>query len=88
MFYKVQEVKPLPDYCLLVRFMTGETKRYDIKPHISEWDAFKTLTHIQGLFEQVHVDAHGYGIAWNDDIDLDCNTLYEYGEQITAQKSA
>ncbi|GHU39404.1 hypothetical protein FACS1894190_03860 [Spirochaetia bacterium] len=83
MFYKVKEVKPLSDYHLLVRFMNGETKQYDTKPHFAEWDAYLSLQNIQGLFEQVHVDAHGYGIAWNDDIDLDCNTLYEYGESVT-----
>jgi hypothetical protein len=79
MFYKVQAVQPLSDYRLLVHFVSGEAKQYDVKPHFKEWDAFKALEHVQGLFEQVHVDAHGYGIAWNDDIDLDCNTLHECG---------
>lgn len=44
--------------------------------------SFKALTSIQGLFEQVKVDAGGYGISWNDEIDLSCNELYENGERV------
>ena len=34
---------------------------------------------IHGLFEQVRVDAGGYGIRWNDSKDLSCNELYQNG---------
>ncbi|WP_062428769.1 DUF2442 domain-containing protein [Treponema endosymbiont of Eucomonympha sp.] len=84
MFYRVQDVTPLADYRLQVRFMNGETKQYDVKPLFDEWEAFKALTHTAGLFEQVRVDAHGYGVCWNDDIDLECNELYERGIAVTA----
>ncbi len=30
MFYKVREVKPLPHYSLLVSFVSGERKQYDV----------------------------------------------------------
>jgi hypothetical protein len=79
MFYKVAAVTALNDYCLRVRFVNGETKDYDVKPLFARWPAFAPLRRMTGLFEQVHVDAHGYAIAWNDDIDLDCNSLYEGG---------
>ena len=35
-----------------------------------------------GLFEQVKVDAGGYGISWNDEIDLSCDELYHNGKVI------
>lgn len=79
MFYKVNEVKPLPDYALLVVFANGERKIYDVQPLFNKWEAFKSLDTTKGLFEQVKVDAGGYGISWNDDIDLSCNELYENG---------
>ncbi|WP_199647569.1 DUF2442 domain-containing protein [Peptoclostridium sp. AF21-18] len=27
------------------------------------------------------IDTGGYGIIWNDDIDLSCNELYENGKE-------
>jgi hypothetical protein len=76
MFYKVSAVKPLSEYRLWVQFLNGEQKEYDVKPLFEKWAAFQTLSRVSGLFEQVHVDAGGYGIRWNDDIDLSCNELY------------
>ena len=82
MFYKVQDVKPLEKYKLLVTFQNGETKNYDVKPLFDKWQAFKDLAYINGLFQQVKVDAGGYGISWNDDIDLSCDELYYNGVSI------
>lgn len=82
MFYKVQSVKPLPEYRLLVMFVSGEKKQYNVKPLLDKWQPFKALVDTKGLFEQVKVDAGGYGISWNDDIDLSCNELYENGARI------
>ena len=79
MFYKVQDVKPLEKYKLLVTFQNGEIKEYDVKPLFDKWQAFKDLAYINGLFQQVKVDAGGYGISWNDDIDLSCDELYYNG---------
>lgn len=79
MFYKVQDVKPLEKYKLLVTFQNGEIKEYDVKPLFDKWQVFKDLAYINGLFQQVKVDAGGYGISWNDDIDLSCNELYYNG---------
>jgi len=79
MFYKIKEVKPLPDYSLLVIFATGEKKQYNVKPLFDKWAPFKALAVTRGLFDQVRVDIGGYGISWNDNIDLSCNELYENG---------
>lgn len=79
MFYKVQDVKPLEKYKLLVTFQNGEIKEYDVKPLFDKWQAFKDLAYINGLFQQVKVDVGGYGISWNDDIDLSCDELYYNG---------
>lgn len=82
MFYRVKDVKPLPEYSLLVVFASGEKKQYNVKPLFDKWDSFKALADIKGLFEQVKVDTGGYGISWNDEIDLSCNELYENGAKI------
>ena len=79
MFHHVKEVTPLTDYVLLVRFADGIEKQYDVKPLFNEIAAFKPLTYMHGLFEQVKVDTGGYGISWNDEIDLSCDELYDNG---------
>jgi hypothetical protein len=81
-FNKVKEVQPLPDYGLLVSFITGEKKRYDVKPLFDKWEPFKALVFTRGLFEQVIVDVGGFGIRWNDNIDLSCDELYVNGTTI------
>ena len=78
-FHRVKEVKPPPDYMLSVQFMDGEKKKYDVKPLFSKWEASKALENVKCLFEQVQVDMGGYGIIWNDYIDLSCDELYYNG---------
>jgi hypothetical protein len=82
MFHKVQSVKPLPEFELLLTFKNGEIKRYNVKPLFDKWKPFKALAETTGLFEQVKVDSGGYGVSWNDDIDLSCDELYENGATV------
>jgi len=82
MFHKVKAVNALPDYRLSVQFAEGVTKIYDMKPLFSKWAPFKVLENAPGLFYDVEVDTGGYGIIWNDDLDLSCDELFENGETI------
>lgn len=79
MFYKIKSIKALPNYILQATFINGVTKLYDVKPLFDIWQPFKAITYTKGLFELVKVDTGGYGISWNDDIDLSCNELWENG---------
>ena len=80
MFHKVKAVNALPDYCLSVRFAEGVTKIYDVKPLFGKWEAFAALEQAPELFSSVAVAAGGYGVSWNDDLDLSCDELYAHGE--------
>ena len=82
MFYKVKEIKPLPEYNLLVAFENGKRKRYNVASLFDRYSIFGVLAITKSLFEQVKVDVGGYGISWNDDIDLSCNELYENGIEV------
>ena len=82
MFYKVESVKTLENFILLVTFQNGIKKKYDIKPLLEKWQVFKDLVNISGLFEEVKVDNGGYGIYWNDSIDLSCNELWINGTEL------
>jgi hypothetical protein len=79
MFYKIKSVKPVENYILLVQFENGEVKKYNIAALFDKLEVFKSLTYIKGLFDMVQVDAGGYGIYWNSEMDLSCNELYYNG---------
>ena len=84
MFHKVKAVHALPEYTLSVQFVEGVTKLYDVKPLFDKWRVFRELTDDPALFSAVEVDVGGYGIIWNDDIDLSCDELYENGQVISS----
>ena len=77
MFHKVKDVKALKKYILEITFEDSTIKYYDISKLFNKWYIFQSLITTNGLFEQVKVDNGGYGISWNDEIDLSCNELWE-----------
>ncbi len=82
-FYRVESVEPKDDLILSVLFTDGVRTEYDIKPLCARWDVFNDLKTVKGLFRQVRVDAGGYGISWNDEIDLASEELRINGKMIT-----
>ncbi|MDR0646339.1 MAG: DUF2442 domain-containing protein [Elusimicrobiota bacterium] len=83
MFYKVKKIKALDNFILEAEFLNGVKKTYDVKPLFKRWPVFKDLKNIPGLFKNVHVDMGGFGIAWNENIDLACEELWEGGSGIS-----
>lgn len=82
MFHKVKNVTPLPEYRLSVQFSEGITKIYDLKLLFDKLPIFKFFLEYPQQFYNVTVDVGGYGIVWNDEIDLSCDELWENGERI------
>jgi len=79
MFHKIKHVAPLTDYKLSVQFCEGITKLYDIKPLLEKLPVFETLKENQALFYNVAVDVGGYGVVWDDELDLSCDELWQNG---------
>ena len=84
MFHKIKDVTPLPGLCMRVQFVNGTTKLYDVAPLTERFDAFQELKRGH-LFEDVEVDAGGYGVSWNDNLDLSFDEIWEHGEPITTE---
>jgi hypothetical protein len=65
---KIQDVRPLEGIRLLVVFTNGVEKIYDCNQllHLS---AFKVLQN-EVFFKSVRVDSGGFGISWDDEVDL------------------
>lgn len=81
MFHKVKDVAALSNLMLSVRFANGTTKLYDMRPLLDRLPVFRTLED-PALFSEARVDVGGYGIVWNDDVDLSCDELWERGEKV------
>ena len=79
MFYKVKSIEPLDNFILYITFDNGVKKYYDLKLIFDKWQEFRVLQNNNVLFSNVKVDAGGYGISWNSDIDLSCNELWNNG---------
>jgi hypothetical protein len=58
-------------------------KVYDCKPLLKE-EPFKLLQN-ENFFKRVKVDSGGYGISWNDDIDLAESELWLKGVSVNTQ---
>ena len=77
MYPKVKSVTPLPGKQLRVTFVTGDTKVYDCTPLLNEPPFYPLLD--DAFFNNVHVDGTGYGIIWNDNVDLSESELWIHG---------
>lgn len=81
-FHKVKDVSALADLKLSVQFTNGTTKIYDVAPLTRHFPVFKALEDDESLFRDVEVDQGGYGIIWNDDLDLSCDEVWENGTEV------
>lgn len=69
----VKNVIAQNDYTLLLTFITGEQKIFDMKPFL-DYPIFRPLKN-KGLFLQAHIE--GPSVAWTEQIDMDPEELYE-----------
>ncbi len=78
-FPKIESVYALPNYNLLVVFSDGVVKVYDCTPLLKE-EVFQPLA-TEDLFAQVQVGPGGYGIVWNEALDLSESELWLNGKE-------
>ncbi len=78
MFHRLASIRPVGKSRLRGVFVTGEVRYYDVEKLFEEIPVFRCLLDNQ-LFNKVKVDSGGYGISWNDEIDLSADEIYENG---------
>lgn len=77
-FHTIKLIKPLENMILEAVFSSGEIKRYDMKNLIKSNENFKKLENKE-LFIKAKVDIGGYGIIWNENIDISSEEIWENG---------
>lgn len=85
MFHKIKTVKSAKIQFFLYVFKTGIEKIYDLKMLYNVFPQFKIFETDKQLFNSVKVDVGGYGISWNDDLDLDAEEIWENGTETGKQ---
>lgn len=83
MIKRISSIKPLPDFILSVAFDDGRQVLYDVKEDMP-LPGYSLLREIQGLFNQVQLDASRTCVFWNDEIDLPSDVIYKYGQVLEA----
>ena len=77
---KIKSVYAKNNLHLIVRFENNIVKQYDCH-QIMHRPEFKPLKN-KAFFRSVKVDAGGYGVSWNDDIDISEYELWNKGKDI------
>ena len=70
----------MANYVLLAHFIDGSDKLYDMKKLFTDYPVFKSFETTPGLFETAKVDIGGYGIVWNEELDIDAEEVYQNGQ--------
>lgn len=79
MTHKIKSVRPLENSIILAVFQNGIEKTYDMHNLYPMFPQFEVFENDKALFNQVQIDVGGYGIFWNDDLDLDAEDIWEDG---------
>ena len=77
---RIDSVEPLDPYVIKVTFRNGVIKIYDCSPLLDE-EVFEPLRN-KGFFLNVHVDNGGYGVIWNDRVDLSESEIWTNGSVV------
>ena len=77
---RIKSVAPLAGKHLLVTFVNGVHKVYDCQS-ILKLDRFQLLKN-DAFFKAVTVDPGGYGVTWDDEMDLSEYELWNTGVEV------
>lgn len=78
---RIKYLETLPDYRLFLIFDNGDIKVYSIAERL-QTPAFRPLLD-QTLFNAAQIANGGYGVIWNDEIDLSEYELWVKGVEVS-----
>jgi len=86
MFHKAIKLEYREGTTLELTFQDGKVKRYDMSALFSKYPKLEALKN-RTLFSSGKL-LGPYGIVWNDDLDIEAETIYEDGETVREEKPA
>ena len=84
MFHRAERIEYKEGTTLEVTFQDGLVKSYDIKRLFKKYPQMEILTD-RNLFTSGKLTG-AYGIIWNDELDLEAETIYQEGKTVRREK--
>lgn len=84
MYPKAKEIQVMDNYVLRIVFDNNVVKEYDCKNKFNQ-NGFESLKE-KAFFKLVKIDTGGYGISWDDEIDISEHELWNDGKEVIACK--
>lgn len=79
MTHRIVKIKTMENFVVSVVFQNGIEKEYDLKKLFDIFPQFNQLKEDMNLYKSVHIDIGGYGIFWNDELDLAADEIWDNG---------
>ena len=86
MFHKAIDLKYCEGTALELTFQDGKVKRYDMSSLFSKYPQLRALDNRELFLSGKLMGA--YGIIWNDDLDIETETIYEDGVTVKTVRPA
>lgn len=79
MYHFIKSLRTKDNHILIAIFKDGVEKQYDIRQLYEELPQFKVFEEDDTLFNSVILTPGGYGVYWNDNLDLDAEEIWYSG---------
>lgn len=83
---RIVSAEALDDRTLVVKFTDREIRKYDISKLLD--NPMFSLLRNPKFFRNFQVEPGGYGLVWNEDIDISEYELWQYGICVTEEDVA
>lgn len=81
-FHLIRSLSTTKDLHLIAQFDDGTIKSYDVERLSRRNRVFKVFESKPDLFAKAKVDAGGYGVVWNGELDLSSDEIWANGDTI------
>ena len=81
-FHLIRSLGTTGDLHLIAQFDDGTIKSYDVGRLSRRNKAFKIFEYKSELFLKARIDAGGYGVVWNEEIDLSSEEIWANGDTV------
>jgi predicted DNA-binding transcriptional regulator AlpA len=79
---RIEDIIPLEDFNLLVFFRDGKVKKCSLREYFQSDKAFFVLFNKEDLFCHVQIQTGGYGVAWDINMAISSDELYQMGQKV------
>lgn len=81
-FHLIRSLSTKPNMKLVAQFDDGTIKEYDVAQLKTKHIEFREFDTNTSLFAKAKIDTGGFGVIWNEDLDLSANEIWANGKTI------